>query len=573
VDAASGTTRHEWYQLRLLTVHFFRRFFDNELLSPGADPYAVVVRALSILASPGMVIALYLMPRYVNLQFQAPYLMDLARRMDQMLFFTISMAITGFVAALEWDALFPDRIDFVIMTPLPVRQRTAFLAKIASLIGFQLLFITAINLIPSVLFPLVAAPSGYSVLPFRFLFVNAAGLFAGSATIFLTAMALQGILMNLLPARWFRAASSVAQFLIMALMITFLLLYPKAGQLLKPGQTMSTLRLYPPAWFVALSEEWAGKSNPFALELAHRGLLAFTWSLVLAAIFYMVAYQRHVRSSLETMNIETGGSWIGRARDWAFAHTFFAHPVERGTALFVWNTLFRSPAHKLVFSAYMGVAAALVVWEMVTLLAKRSYSILFQPIPELLCIPLVLSFLLLSSLRVVFARPSELRANFVFRVTEREDSVVALRAASKVMLILGILPVTILPLPLHAWLWGWPTAAIHCAYTLLLGLILRATFTMNFRKIPFTCTFAPAGAGAVAWGTVYFFVFTTYAYSMARLEKWALPQPQRMTRCFAALVAVLLVVEYVRRALLTEEKRLTFQDTVEPVITTLGLEA
>jgi hypothetical protein len=566
--------RHEWLQLRLLTVHFFKRFFDNELLSPGADSHAVVVRALSILASPGMIIALYLMPRYLDLQLRAPYLLDLARRTDQMLFYTMSMAITGFVTALEWEALFPDRIDFIIITPLPVRQRTAFVAKIAALIMFLLLFTIAINAIPSVLFPLVGAPpvQHFPFVPVQFAFFNAAGLFAGSATIFLSAMALQGMLLNFLPARWYRVAAGFAQFFIMASMITFLLLYPKAGQLLKPGQTIEALRLYPPAWFVALAEHWSGKSNSFAEELSHRGLLALEGSALLAAVFYVLAYRRHVGRSLETLNGEGGGSWMSRGRDWLFAHTLFPHPVECGTALFVWNTLFRSPAQKLVFSAYMGVAAALVVWELLTLLAKRSYSILFQPIPELLCIPLVLSFLLLSSLRFVFARPAELRANWIFRTSERGDSVVALGAASKVMFLVGILPVTIPLLPLHAWLWGWQVAVIHCAYTMLLGLILSGCLTMGFRKIPFTCTFAPAGPGAVAWGTIYFFVFTTYAYSMAQLEHWSFGVPRRLAGCFLGLGLALVVVEYVRRGLLKEELRLDFQDNVEPIVRTLGLE-
>src|SRR5436309_1089972 len=103
----------EWLQFRLLTVHFFRRFFDNDLLTPGADPHAVVVRALAMLATPGMMIALYLMPRYTTLSFQAPHLLDNARRLDQMMFMTLAMSITGFVAALEWEALFPDRADYI----------------------------------------------------------------------------------------------------------------------------------------------------------------------------------------------------------------------------------------------------------------------------------------------------------------------------------------------------------------------------------------------------------------------------------------------------------------------------
>ena len=42
-----------------------------------------------------MMIALYLMPRYTTLSFQAPHLLDNARRLDQMMFMTLAMSITG----------------------------------------------------------------------------------------------------------------------------------------------------------------------------------------------------------------------------------------------------------------------------------------------------------------------------------------------------------------------------------------------------------------------------------------------------------------------------------------------
>jgi hypothetical protein len=569
---------NEWAQFRLLTVHFFRRFFDNDLLSPGSDPHAVVVRALALLATPGMMISFYLMPRYMELSHRAPAIVSLAMRLDQMLFMTLAMSITGFVTALEWEALFPDRIDYIILTPFPVRRRVGLAAKVASLAGFLLMFTIAINLMPAVLFPLISqqgkVPGFLNSIwvMFHDVAINGAILFLGSAFLFLASMAIQGVLMTTLPERWFRIASGYAQFLLMGTMVTFLLLYPRASQLLKPGQTIAMLRWYPPAWFVALSDSWMGRGNAISGPLAHRAVLALEWSAGLGAVFYGIAYSRHVRQSLESMQSDSPDSWAGRLKDWIFAKLLTGHPIELGVSLFTFNTLLRSRAHKLIFEAYMGVAAALVVWELVSLFARRSYAVAFDPIPELLCIPLVLSFLLLSSMRAVFSRPSELKANWIFRVAENKDSAKGLEAAAKVMLLVGILPVTIPLVPLHAWLWGWPVAIIHLAYTMLLGLILRGALLLNFRKVPFTCTFAPAGPNGVVWLTVYFFIFTTYAYSMAKLERWMFGHSARMIECFAALIAVLVLVEWVRRGLLQEEgKFLMFEDAIEPTVQTLGL--
>ncbi len=75
------------------------------------------------------------------------------------------MILMGFITVLEWDALFPDRRDYLILAPLPVRLPTLFTAKITALFLFLLVFTLALNGCSSILFPLMAmnphAPTGY----------------------------------------------------------------------------------------------------------------------------------------------------------------------------------------------------------------------------------------------------------------------------------------------------------------------------------------------------------------------------------------------------------------------------
>jgi hypothetical protein len=75
----------------------------------------------------------------------------------------------------------------------------------------------------------------------------------------------------------------------------------------------------------------------------------------------------------------------------------------------------------------------------------------------------------------------------------------------------------------------------------------------------------------VVWGTAYFFIFSTYAYSMAKLERWMFDRTWRMINCFAVLITVLVLVEWVRRELLHEDRHLIFEDAIEPTVRTLGL--
>ena len=44
----------------MLVVHFFRRFFDNDTLQVDGDTLTTVVRALSIVTVPGLVVAFWL---------------------------------------------------------------------------------------------------------------------------------------------------------------------------------------------------------------------------------------------------------------------------------------------------------------------------------------------------------------------------------------------------------------------------------------------------------------------------------------------------------------------------------
>ena len=74
---------------------------------------------------------------------------------DHCRFVTFSMVIIGFVAVLEWDALFLDRRDYAILTSLPLKPATIFAAKIAALLLFLSLFIVDVGGVPTLLYPLV----------------------------------------------------------------------------------------------------------------------------------------------------------------------------------------------------------------------------------------------------------------------------------------------------------------------------------------------------------------------------------------------------------------------------------
>src|ERR1700720_2938190 len=123
---------------KVLLRHFFDRFFDNELVSRQGDMSASLSKIVGVLAAPGL-LCFWLMPKYTVLAFQPPQVAEAASLPDKLFFLTFSMVAMGFITVLEWDALFPDRRDFTILIPLPIRLEAVFAAKIVSLCGFVLL--------------------------------------------------------------------------------------------------------------------------------------------------------------------------------------------------------------------------------------------------------------------------------------------------------------------------------------------------------------------------------------------------------------------------------------------------
>src|SRR5882762_2012000 len=103
-------------QYRPLIRHFFRGFFDNELVSPHGESHVTIAKILALLATPGL-LTFWLLPGYQLLRMYPPETVEPATYADKLFFITISMVVMGFATVLQWDSLFPDRRDYTILVP------------------------------------------------------------------------------------------------------------------------------------------------------------------------------------------------------------------------------------------------------------------------------------------------------------------------------------------------------------------------------------------------------------------------------------------------------------------------
>jgi len=556
---------------RVLLKHFFDRFFDNELVSRQGDMSQGLAKIAGVLAAPGLY-CFWLTPKYVVLSFQSAAAQEAASLSDKIFMLTLSIVVMGLLTVLEWDALFPDRRDFTILIPLPIRLEMVFGAKIVSLCGFVILFFVAVNAISTFVYPFVAmrAPVTPATI-FGHMGVHAICIFAGTSFVFFFFVALQGLLMNFLSFRAFRRASSYVQLFSVFVLLLMILILMDFSSLLHSANYRDLLYYFPPMWFLGLYESFMGKPEP----LPGLSIIAIraVWIVVGASFLaYALSYKRHVKRSLESEEIfdvvpSRLSTWMCSLVD----RYAVRHPLEQACFYFTGKTMFRSRKHWLYLSAYVGVGFGLVLQGVMGALSRQGTPALDRPAASLLSVPLVLSFFLLSGMRFVFTLPAELRANWVFQLSDADGRKECLAGVRKAMFAFGITPLLLSLFPVYVFLWGWSGAIFHSFYDAVLSLLLIEVLLFRFHKIPFTCSYLPGKANITGLWFVYGIGFATYAYSMATLEARILQDGWRMALGYLlGSLAVMLVYLYRNRAL-SEGFSLVFEEQPEPAVRTLNL--
>jgi hypothetical protein len=185
--------------------------------------------------------------------------------------------------------------------------------------------------------------------------------------------------------------------------------------------------------------------------------------------------------------------------------------------------------------------------------------------------PLILAFFILCGMRHVFAVPAELRANWVFQVSDRGQARRCLAGVKKAMIVLGIVPLFALLLPLHVLFWGWRTALLHILFGVVVSWLLVEVLLVGFEKFPFTCSYLPGKANLKVSWPLYLFGFTTYVSVFLTLEYWMLQRPLRFAWLAAVVILVHVGLAIYRWRVVGRDVALVFDEQPEPLVRTLNL--
>jgi hypothetical protein len=532
-------TESRW---RLLFGHFVRRFFDNDLTSAAGDFRVTAIETLAILATPGLIVSFWtLLVKYSRLSRAAEAVRVREVVSDEFFFISFSMIIMGFAAVLAWDRLFPDRLDQTVLSVLPVGRSTVYSAKIASLFAFLGMVTVAVNAFTAIFFPILGAdPTGGLLMTSRLAAVHVVTLVLANAFIFLLFVTLRGLLIGLFPRR-FAALSRGLQLALLSFLILLLVampvLFPSVDQAL---QDRGLMILYgPPLWFLGLFESLLGHNGETADLLARYALFGLAALAASALATYYLAYRRESSGAGEgsdSSQPDARRSGDGRTA----TGLLFPDPQERAVAGFLGATLLRSQRHLLVLIGSLGVSLGLIFAGLLQLSLHHWEN----PTATLCSIPLILSFAVVAGFRISFAVPAQLSANWVFRLCERDSNHRMLRAAWKLMIFGGALPVVLLT-PLYLSFWSLHQTVVQLGLVILLSAALTELLLFRFRKLPFTCAYIPESSNLKLYWVGYVFLFSVYAYTLAEFEVWLQQKPGWLASILGA--AAISILAWFRR--------------------------
>ncbi|HYP06589.1 MAG TPA: hypothetical protein VER03_10210 [Bryobacteraceae bacterium] len=546
-------------QFRVLYRQFLFRLVDVEILSAHGDSYQLMGRVAALLGFLSMILAMgAILFDPTRLTAEA---LQSARWAAEHRLIAMTMLIAGMVAVLSWDGIYPDRRDVLVIAPLPVHPGTIFLAKLAASGTVLAVAVAGINVFTGFSWPfvLIAESSGWfgwlrSLTAYWLTMALAAGF------VFVAVLAIQGMLAQALPYRYFVRVSSFLQLAAFAAWVSLYLLQPSLSTpaALALAEGRGVLAWLPAYWFLGLFQDLNGSPDPAMAILARRAWIAIASATAAAALAFLVSYYRTVRKIVEEPDIAPGYGLI----QWS---PILGKPLRTAVLLFTVRTLFRSRQHRLLLAFYLGFALAITVAYLKTPLALRQLSAGTEVnVPAMVSTIVVLCAAIVGT-RVVFDLPLMLRANWIFRVTESHGPDAYQSAVRCSLLTIAALPVCAVSTIAFAYVWPWPPVIGHAVVLLLLSLILVELCLHGFHKLPFTCSYLPGKSNIqIAFGLSVMGLMAV-THSVATIERRALQDPAR----FAVMFAVLGLALAVARWRVTPAAQVQFDD--EPPAALCGL--
>src|SRR6185369_1791398 len=152
------------------------------------------------------------------------------------------------------------------------------------------------------------------------------------------------------------------------------------------------------------------------------------------------------------------------------------------------RTLARSSYHRMLLMAYGGVGFAFVLTGLDGMAGWVPPARVGAA--QFIYYHIIVLMVLLVGARHLFSMPAELKANWMFQITEAEGREAWLTAIDRFVLFWGAMLLLVFPFPLEVRMMGW-LAVAESGLFLVLGLVAYEWLFSAWEKLPFTCSHLP----------------------------------------------------------------------------------
>jgi hypothetical protein len=547
-----------------LLRHFLLRFFDSDLVTTPGQMTGVLIGALPVFFQWFFLLVGPLRHKYAYLsQMAVPGPYREAVRADELWLITLMMSAIGLLTAIKWQFLFPSLRDYRALGALPLRPRQIFGSKLTALLLVAGAALVTINFLPGIGFPALSASRWalQSSLGARIM-AHAGASLAASSFFFFGLIALQGVLLNIFSPRTFGRVTGYLQGGLIAAMLGLIVLsFSIQPQITRFALRPELARWLSPVWFLGLYQTLSGDADPAMHLLANRAVAALASVVALAFLSYLISYRRHRALMME--------GWTGRTKEWrlgtVLARCMSRNPRQQAAVAFMLQTLARSSHHQTILMAYGGLGFAIFLTGIAGIGSTFEQSRVVAA--DFVYYHILTLVFLLLCVRHLFSLPTELKANWIFQITEGEGRAEWLRAVDGFVMFWGGALMLLIPLPAEVRLLGLRGVA-EAALFLALGLVAYEWAFISWDKMPFTCSHLPGKTPV--WIVLAFFGLLGVLALVHGLLLAALYNEM----LFAALLSALLAAWWrIRRDRQQgrEELRLKYEEAPTPAIHGLSL--
>ena len=263
----------------------------------------------------------------------------------------------------------------------------------------------------------------------------------------------------------------------------------ESRQALTAPENRTLLDWFPAYWFLGLFQQLNGSLSAGFAPLAHRAWMGVAVALCAASGVLLAAYYRTLPKLVSQPDLLPSTRRVGwwPAIDTSQIAIFF----------FTARTFLRSRQHRLIACFYVGVGGAAVMAY--TRIALGEGPVMHglrsaQARDTVLSATIMLMCVVVATVRILFSLPVSLRANWIFRMTERLPTSRYVAAVRRTLFLMSVVPLWLLVAAVLFFLWPPVLVTKHLLVLGLFGGCLVELALSGFQKVPFTCSFLPGKA-------------------------------------------------------------------------------